>query len=218
MLHVGQHGDRRGSGWRTEGSIRWVWILWRSGICFKFIEWLCINEQGYCAWELTSRGAEMDVGSSISYWSICHLQWAVGPLGKRLSHLHLFKDTCFVSGWAFSICGWLSLSWLNPEWLFHVRVLNNWTHIDRYSPKPAVDPCSSLSGTNAQTCGAYFIQMTPLWRPVQWRADSVSHCFALATAISVLRALAQDLLWKGEASCLHLFNDSHQSQAQSTSS
>lgn len=64
-----------------------------------------------------------------------------------------------------------------PGWMqncyFYIITLNNWTHIDRYSPKTAVDPCSSLSGTNAQSCAAYFTQMTPLWRPVQWRADSV---------------------------------------------
>lgn len=138
--------------------------------------------------EVTSRGAEMDVGSSVSYWSICHLEWAVGPLGKRLSHLCPFKDTCFVSCWAFSISGWLSLSWLNPELLIHIRPLNNWTPINRYSPKTAVGPCSSLSGTNAQSCGAHFIHMTLLWRPVQWRADSLFYCFGLATAISMLWA------------------------------
>lgn len=123
--------------------------------------------------ELPSRSAEMDVGSSISYWSICHLEWAVGPLGKRLSHLFLFKDTCFVFCQAFSIFGQLSLSWLNPRLLFRIRVLHNWTHINRYSLKTAVDHCSSLSGTNAQSCGACFIQMTVLWGPVQWGAASV---------------------------------------------
>ena len=136
--------------------------------------------------ELTSRGAEMDVGSSVSCCFICYLEWPVGSLGKRLSHLCLFKDTCFVSSWAFSFCGRLSLSWLNPELLIHIRVLNNWTHVNRYSLKTAVDPCSSLSGTNTQSCGAYFVHLAPLWRPMQQRADSLSYCFGLVTSISML--------------------------------
>lgn len=52
-----------------------------------------------------------------------------------------------VSSWAFSMCSWLLLSWLDPELLFHVRVL---TLAD--TPPKLVDLCSSLSGTKAPLC------------------------------------------------------------------
>lgn len=88
----------------------------------------------------------VDVGGP--YEPICHLEWAALPLGRRLLHFHLFKDTCSVSHRPFSICSWHSLSWLNPELPIHMWVHNNWTHVDGYYPKTAVNPCFSLSGTN----------------------------------------------------------------------
>lgn len=145
--------------------------------------------------ELTSRDAEMEVGACISYWTICHLEWAVGTLGKRLSHICLFKDSCFVSCWAFSICDWLSLSWLNLELLFHITPLNNWMHINKYFLKTAVDPCSSQSETKAQSCGACFIQMTALWRPVQQRFSVLllwsSNCHFNAVSKSLHRTCCE---------------------------
>lgn len=119
-LHVSQHSDRWGQGGGLKvafdgfgSSEGLVYVLSSLDGCVLMSKGIVNRNR-----ELTSRGAEMDVGSSICYWSICQLEWAVGPLGKRLSHLCLFKDTCFVSCWAFSICGWLSLPWLNPELLF----------------------------------------------------------------------------------------------------
>lgn len=49
-----------------------------------------------------------------------------------------------VSNWAFGMCSWLFLCWLNPELFFHVRAV---TLAD--IPSKLLDLCSSLSGTKA---------------------------------------------------------------------
>jgi len=126
-LRVSQHSDKWGQGGEPKvafdefgSSEGLVYILSSLHGCVLMSKGTVNRSR-----ELTSRGAEMDVGSSVSCCFICYLEWPVGSLGKRLSHLCLFKDTCFVSSWAFSFCGRLSLSWLNPELLIHIRVLNN---------------------------------------------------------------------------------------------
>lgn len=64
----------------------------------------------------------------------------------------------------------------------HMWVHNTWTHVNGYYLKTAVDPCFSLSGRNVQSNGAHFIQISPLWRSVQWKADSLS-CFLSLTTL-----------------------------------
>lgn len=135
--------------------------------------------------ELTWRVAGVDVGSSISYWSIYH------PLRKGLSQLSPFK---FLVGLSACVVGFCCPDWIQncSFMLFHIP--------------PKTRSSLLLSGDLEQkllSVWYLFLQMTPLWRCAM-EGCPIALIWQLPFQCC-LQVLTQDLLRKVGASCHHLF-------------